>query len=431
MTWNWRHLVHIRGAVRRLVEGEIRFLMINCPPRHGKSEQVTIRLPPFLLERDPTQRFITAAYNNDLAKLFSLRSQRLYCGDLDPAMSGANDWQTAEGGGLRAAGVGTGVTGRGANGILIDDPVKNRTEAISPTYRATVWNWWLYDLSTRLEPNGFVILTMTRWHHDDLAGRILASADAPLWYQVNLPALAGANDELGRREGEALCPQRFDENKLAVIKTRLGDGFDALYQGKPTPDEGSIFKREWFRRYNPAQLRDAMRKGRIVLSWDCANKASQLNDWTVCTIWALMPNNDLYLLGVYRKRVQYPELRKVAEDQAKHWNAYVTLVEDKGNGTALIQDLRTNTRLTVVAIEPEGDKVTRASNESLAYSAGRVFHPEHSRENAGWLVDYESELLTFPSGSWDDQVDSTSQILRWSRKDAATEYAGAYNRAAR
>lgn len=431
MTWDWRHLVHIRGAVRRLIEGDIRFLMINCPPRHGKSEQVTIRLPPFLLEREPTQRFITAAYNEQLAKLFSLRSQRLYSGAVDPAMSGANDWLTVEGGGLRAAGVGTGVTGRGANGILIDDPVKSRTEAVSPAYRAMVWNWWLYDLSTRLEPDGFVILTMTRWHHDDLAGRILASADAPLWYQVNLPALASANDELDRREGEALCPQRFDEAKLAAIKTRLGDGFEALYQGRPTPDEGSIFRREWFRRYHSMQLREAMRKGRIVQSWDCANKPGQLNDWSVCTTWAVMPNSDAFLLHVYRQRLGYPDLRKQAEAQAKHWNADAVLVEDKGNGIALIQDLRANTRLTVIAIEPEGDKVMRASNESISYSAGRVFHPEHARENAGWLPDYEAELLMFPAGSHDDQVDSTSQLLAWSRKDIGTEYAGAYNRASK
>jgi len=414
MRWDWGHLAHIRAAIRSAFNGGKRFLIINCPPRHGKSEQVTIRLPPYLLEQDPTLRFITAAYNESLAKWFSLRSQRLYAGEIDPLMSGAGDWLTDEGGGIRAAGVGTGVTGRGANVVLIDDPVKSRAEAISPAYRQAVWNWWLYDLSTRLEPGAIVVLTMTRWHHDDLAGRILASSDAPLWHQVNLPALAEADDDpLGRESGEALCPDRFDEAALAKIKARLGDGFTALYQGRPTPDEGAIFQRGWFRRYNVMEFHDARVRSQIVQSWDCANKPGQLNDWCVCTTWLVATNGNAYLMHVRRERLAYPQLRKIAEEWGKHWKAEVVLIEDKGNGIALIQDLRNSTSLRVVAVEPQLDKVIRASNESVAYSAGKVFHPHHQRDNEAWLPEFESELTSFPAAAHDDQVDSTSQFLAW------------------
>lgn len=422
--WSWPHLVAIRQAVHEVIELKLYDrLILTVPPRHGKSEQVTMRIPPYLLERDPTQRFIIAAYNAELAKYFSGRAQGLFAGRLDRKRQAVGDWSTyvKQGkipGGVRAAGVGTGVTGRGAHGIIIDDPIKSREEALSPTYRDKLWNWWLYDLKTRLEPGGWCILILTRWHHDDLAGRLLASPEADEWRVLNLEAICESDDDpLGREKGQALCPDRYDEQALERIRLGSPTMFGALYQGKPTPDDGSIFKSGWWQRYD----RPFERPDMIVQSWDCANKAKDLNDYSVCSTWQVLRNGDVELIHVSRARREYPDLERFAKQNAALHNADVVLIEDKGNGTALIQSLKAKTGLRIVAIEPEGDKVMRASMESVAYEAGRVYHPPADDPRYPWLHAFETELLQFPAGTWDDQVDSTTQFLRWHFKGVAMD----------
>lgn len=246
--------------------------MLFVPPRHGKSELTTVRYPAWRLERKPTTRVIVGCYNSTLAEKFSRKARRI-CNErmaLSRDRVAVSDWETEAGGGLRAVGVGSGVTGQGGDLIIVDDPIKSREEANSQAYRERVWTWWTDDLYTRLEPDAAIVLILTRWHMDDLAGRILASEDAPNWTVVSLPAFAEANDPLGRSEGEALCPERFDERDLAEIKAVQGSSFEALYQQRPSALEGSIFKREWWRYY-----REAPRFSRIIQSWDTAFKAGQ------------------------------------------------------------------------------------------------------------------------------------------------------------
>lgn len=246
--WSWAHLLLIFSALDDVVAGRIKRLMIFMPPRSGKSEAVTVRFPAWFIERDPTMRFIIAAYNVSLASKFSRKTQKIVKSrGLTLDREAVDDWSTTAEGGVRAVGVGSGVTGHGADGIMIDDPIKSREEAYSATYRERTWEWFKDDLFTRLEPDGFIILTLTRWHYDDLAGRILASDEGKNWAVIKLPALAEEGDPLGREEGEALCPDRFDEGALLAIKAVTGGDFESLYQQNPTAAQGVIFKRAWWK----------------------------------------------------------------------------------------------------------------------------------------------------------------------------------------
>lgn len=248
--WNVPHLVHIQTQLERVTRGEIDRLMLFLPPRHGKSQLATVRYPVWRMECDPSLTVIVGAYNKLLATSFSRQARRIARERLalDDERTAADEWQTVAGGIYRAVGVGTGVTGKGARLIIVDDPTKSREEANSAAYRERVWDWYRDDLYTRLEPGGAIILIMTRWHEDDLAGRILESEDAPNWTVISLPALAEANDPLGRAEGAALWPARFDVTDLERIRTVLGTAsFTALYQQRPTALEGGLFKREFFK----------------------------------------------------------------------------------------------------------------------------------------------------------------------------------------
>ena len=406
-TWTWPHILHIRQHLDRVTAGEIRRLMIFVPPRHGKSELTTVRYPAWRLERAPETRVIIGCYNSTLAEVFG-RSARRICSEriaLSADRTSVGDWETTAGGGLRAVGVGSGVTGRGADVIIVDDPIKSREEANSQAYRDRVFNWWTDDLYTRLEPDAAIILILTRWHMDDLAGRILASEDAPNWTVVSLPAFAEANDPLGRTEGEALCPERFDEEALATIKAVQGSSFEALYQQRPSALEGAIFKRDWWRHY-----REGPTFSRIVQSWDTAFKAGEANDFSVCTTWG-ETKAGWYLLDRWKRRVEFPALKVMAQTLFEQFKPSVVLVEDKASGQSLIQELKRDTRLPILAIKVDSDKVSRAYAVTPLIETGRVFLPE----SAPWLVDYVDSMANFPNATYDDDVDSTTQALNYLR----------------
>jgi predicted phage terminase large subunit-like protein len=403
--WNWRHLVHIREHLDRVTAGEIRKLMIFCPPRHGKSELVTVRYPVWTIERDPAKRVILGGYNQPLAERFSRKARRIAEPRIPLAMdrNAVADWETATGGGVRAVGVGSGVTGTGANLIIVDDPTKSREEANSLTYRDRVWDWYRDDLYTRLEPGGAIVLIMTRWHQDDLAGRILASDDAANWTVVNLPAFAEANDPLGRAEGEALCPERFDEAALDSIKQVLGSSFEALYQQRPSALEGAIFKREWWKTYSELPTFK-----RVIHSWDTSFKTGADNDYSVCTIWG-ESDTGFYLVYRFKQRVEFPELKRAVTTLAGTHRPHAVLVEDKASGQSLIQEIKRETSLPILAVKVDTDKISRAYAVTPVIEAGKVFLPE----SAPWLDDYLDTMAAFPNADHDDDVDSTTQALNW------------------
>lgn len=419
--WSWSYQVLIQRHIQMILNSQIDRLILTVPPRHGKSEMVTVRLPVYCMERDETFRAIVGAYSQSLARKFSRKSRKLARErgvKLSREASNVDDWETETSapvpGGLRAAGVGVGITGMGANGGIVDDPVKNRKEANSEVYREAVWDWYRDDLSTRLEPGAFLIVIMTRWHEDDMAGRLIreegAIDEGGQWTVINLPALAEIGDLLDRPEGAALCPERYDEVALDRIKQTLGDSFNALYQGRPSAATGNIVKRKWFHYYGARPSANVTLE--IVQSWDTASKGDQQGSaYSVCTTWAVT-RVGAYLLDVYRERLNYPDLKRAAASLASKWEPGTVLIEDKSTGQSLIQELRSETSVPVVSIEPEGDKITRMVVESSAYESGWVYHPE----GEPWLADYESELAGFPFAPAADQVDSTSQFLKWARK---------------
>jgi predicted phage terminase large subunit-like protein len=429
-TWHWPYLQHVQAQLDRVTTGECKRLMLFLPPRHGKSEMTTVRYPVWRLERDPSLKIIIGAYNQILANKFSRKARRIAEQRIALAHDRAavEDWETTGGGGVRAVGVSGGITGQGGNLIVIDDPVKSRDEAESLAYRDRVWDWYTDDLYTRLEPGGSIILIMTRWHDDDLAGRILASDTASDWTVVNLPALAEPNDPLDRDEGEPLNPERYDVPALLDIKQTLGSrSFAALYQQTPIPAEGGMFKRSWWKYYTPATLPKMTRIEQYI---DSAFKDGVGNDYSVIETWSTDGNGNYYLLDLWRGRVEYPELIKTIHTQHAKWNTaampVVIIIEDKASGQSALQTLRKPVAqmdgtvlpaLPVVPFPQPGNdqqkalaalsKVARADGVTPLVEGGRVFLPQ----KAEWLDDYIAELERFPNGVHDDQVDPTSMAL--------------------
>ena len=415
--WDWDYQQLIFARLERVTANLCDRLMLALPPRHGKSELTTVRYAAWRLECDPTLQIIIGAYNQTLAERFSRRVRRIVESRLPLAddRKAANEWETTQGGGVRAAGVGSGVTGMGAHLIIIDDPVKSREEAESEAYRERCYNWYTDDIYTRLEPGGCIIEIQTRWHMLDLAGRILASDEAEQWEVLNLPALAEEGDPLNRQPGQALCPDRYDEEALARIQAVLGSySFNALYQGRPTSPEGNLFKREWWRYYEEAPDDFDI----ILQSWDMAFKETKDSDYVVGQAWGHRPSNKgKYLLQQKRDRADLVKtLVMVRAMQRDNPDTDLTLVEDKANGPAVLSALQPEMP-TLLAIDPQGGKEARAAAVSPQVETGQVYLPCLGYRPDGkpilepWVEKFINELAAFPSGAHDDQVDATSQAL--------------------
>lgn len=381
--------------------------MIFEPPRHGKSEQNTVRYPVWRLEHDPSMRVIVGAYNQTLANKFSRKARRIAALriSLSSDRAAVEEWETEKGGGLRAVGVGGGITGQGGNLILIDDPVKSREEAESKTYRDRVWDWYRDDLYTRLEPGGAVILTMTRWHEDDLAGKLISEArnGGEQWEVLNLPALAEKNDPLGREIGEALCPERYGVSDLESIKTVLGSrSFTALYQGKPQPEEGNLFKRHWFE----AIVEKAPDGLKWTRYWDLAASTKTTADYTASVEVALSAEGDLYIRNMVRGRWEWPDAKKIMIQTMLAGNGTKHGVEKALHGIAAVQELmrdRSLVNVSIQGIDVDKDKMTRALPWAARGEAGKI-----KLVRGEWINTFLDEVCAFPQGTHDDQVDTVS-----------------------
>lgn len=429
-----RHHRLIARHLEAVERGEITRLMIFMPPRAGKSMLVSEFFPAWYLGRNPSHYLIAATYAQELADDFG-RKVRNQIADptfqaIFPGCKLKGDSQAAKrfhitrelpgdavatelDGAYFATGIGGPMSGRGSHLLLIDDAVKNREEAESPTIRQRNKDWYTSTAYTRMMPGGRIVVVMTRWHTDDLAGWLLETQPHENWTVLSLPAIAEVEDEIGRNPGEALWPEAFPLETLEKIRDSIGSrDWSALYQQRPAPAEGGIFKAHWFKRYDRRQeVYD-----QIVQSWDTAYKPGQLNDPSCCTTWGVRKDG-FDLLNVLVRRLEYPELKSRVVSHAAEFGANAVLIEDKASGQSLLQDLKRETLLATIAVEPKGDKLTRASSVSATVEAGRVFLPTH----APWLTDYEMEMLTFPNAPHDDQVDSTSQFLEWMRTRATAE----------
>jgi predicted phage terminase large subunit-like protein len=415
------HIDAIAWHLERVRRGEIRRLIINMPPRSLKSIAASVAFPAFVLGHDPSRRLICVSYSGDLAKKHSndfraVLESRWYRSAFPSTRIGPKDSEaeielTARGFRM-ATSVGGTLTGRGGDMIVIDDPLKP-DDAMSEVKRSGANQWFSNTLLSRLDDKrtGAIVVVMQRVHIDDLTGFLLEQSDE--WDVLSLPAIADCEEMIPtwggqtyrRRLGEALSPEREPIDVLEALKLQIGsDAFSAQYQQMPAPPGGAMIKRDWIIRY--AQWPPAAERLFTLQSWDTANKGGPENDWSVCTTWIATRKKQWYLVDVWRRRVDYPALKAAVQTLAEQWKARRVLVEDAGAGTALVQELR-GAVSGIIAVKPEGDKVSRMAVASAKFEARQVLLPER----APWLADLEAELFVFPVSRHDDQCDSISQAL--------------------
>jgi len=420
---NW-HIDLIVQHLEAARAGKILRLAINIPPRNLKSIIVSVAYVAWLLGHDPTTKVICASYNEDLAAWLGRMCLQVMQSDwyrtLFPKTRLASDRPSAEffettvGGYRVAASVGGTLHGLGADYLIIDDPTKPE-EAASDARRQFGNEWFSQSAVTRLNDKrrGRIILIMQRLHEDDLTGYVMAQGG---WTHVSLPAIAQEDERHAittpfgvvrhrRHTGEALHPEREPLEELTKLRTSMGTAFfSAQYLQSPTPPGGGIVKIGWFPRFDLGQPPSF---DRIVQSWDTAVSSKERSSYSVCTTWGVLAKK-AYLIHVYRKRLEFPDLRRAVISQARTFSASTVLIEDAASGASLIQDLRMELS-SVRGCKPTRDKIIRMDAQTAHIENGVVYLPSE----APWLPDLEHELAMFPKGRYADQVDSISQALEF------------------
>lgn len=421
------------GAVHRKIaeyleavaQGRIRRLILTCPPRHGKSRLVTLEFPTWLAGKRENFEVASASYSAKLAvdncrkSMWRVRSPRYRW--LFPHVTmrqgkqSADDWATETLFRYRACGIGGSLTGQGADLLIIDDPLKDAREANSPTIRKAVWEWYTTTAFTRLSPRGAIIVIMTRWHPDDLVGRLLDPAYSDelrdygmghdKWHVLNLPALAKENDPLGRKPGEALFPERFSAEKIRSIRASIGSrAYSALYEQSPVPDGGNYI--------NPANfmmvgLDEVPSDVRLGWYWDVATKADKLLDYTVGIKGAYhIPTGNLFLLEMRRGQWNWAKTKAVMKETAERDKVLVGIEAVAGFKVAY-QEARAAISPDVMVLEVgvATDKLTRALPWIAKTEAKKIF-----LVRGEWNGDFKNECEAFPGGKHDDQVDAVSGL---------------------
>lgn len=406
--------------------GRIKRLIINLPPRHLKSHTVSIAFVAWMLGHQPSSPIICASYGQDLADKLGLDTRKLmqsafykalFPTRLAPDKQAVSDFMTTAGGGRMATSVGGVLTGRGANLIIIDDPLKPE-DALSEPKRQDVNNWFDSTLLSRLndKATGCIIVIMQRLHQDDLVGHILTQDD---WTVVSFPAIAETDEQVTfetifgprsfrRVSGEALHPARESATRLRVTQEQIGTyNFSSQYQQNPIPVGGAIVKTHWLMTYEAIPAEENIKYR--LMSCDTAVKTKDINDYSVITFWVVDKQDRYYLVDVIRKKLEYPDLKRTIVEAAARFRPNKILIEDKSSGSSLIQELKREGMSKVLPyVPPAGqDKIMRLHTLTHLFEAGKVFLPAQ----APWLHDYRLELLGFPGSKNDDQVDSTTQAL--------------------
>jgi predicted phage terminase large subunit-like protein len=425
--WNWHHSL-IAKKIKQVLAGDLNRLIISMPPRHGKTQLASRFLPAYGFGVDPNMQMIACSYSADLSSRNNRDVQRII--DSDPylsrfpntRLSGKNVRSTSQGswmrnsdifeivdhkGSYRSAGVGVGITGMGFSVGLIDDPIKDRRDASSPRIRESIWEWYTSTFRTRAEKDAAIIVIQTRWHEDDLVGRLLKSQQDPnadQWEVLSLPAVAEGelHPEDPRQEGEALWPSRYPLETLNKIKATSEYDWASLYQQRPSPKGGGIFKSHWWRirpYWGPVH--------RLVWAWDLAVKGGSQNDWNVGVLLGEV-DDGYQVLRVVRCREGYPQVKRLVVQCWEDQPGEALLIEDAANGSPLIQELQQSTRIPVLARPAKGSKVYRAQPVTPTVESGRVFLAESE-----WANDFVYEMSTFPTGAHDDQVDAFVMALSY------------------
>lgn len=425
--WLWRpsrfHVFlcdKIQEFVERPTDKAYEILILNCPPQHGKSTTVTATFPSWYLMKNPDKKVITVSYGDDLAQRFGKQNLdkvkdfgHLFGVSLDKKKANAKEFRIAKHTGVMiSAGYGSGLTGNPADLIVIDDPVKNRVEADSETDRNKKWQDYIDSIESRISAGGKIILIMTRWHEDDLAGRLMEHY-ADRVTVINLPCEAEENDILGRKVGDALCPEIGKDNKWlkdfkAAHMTEEGvRSWNALYQGRPTAREGNMLKREWWEYYDVEDYYQGRLKfDTMIMSVDAAFKDEKQNDYVAIGVWG-KKDNRIYLVDAVNEHLNFTAtLRKIQIMKARHPHVGAILIEDKANGTAIIQVLKTRI-MGVIAVSPDASKEARVNAVSFYIEAGNVYLPRDKK----FTWEFIDQCASFPNGKHDDLVDMMSQAL--------------------
>ena len=391
-------------------------LVLSCPPQHGKSLTVTETFPSWYIGKYPDKRCIIACYNDDFAGKFGRRNKskidevgRQIFG-VRLKKSSDRDMEIAEhDGSIITRGIMSGITGNSGDLIIIDDPIKNRQEADSQTYRDRLWEEWQNSIKSRTQSGTKIVIIQTRWHEDDLSGRVIREEQNV--EVINIPVEAEENDILGRPIGDALCPEIGKDNKwLEMFKQSYlvdpnGGGvraWNALYLGRPTSAEGNMFKREWWKYYN--KLPDNIQF--LGISVDATFKDNDTSDFVAIQVWGKL-NGDYYLIDLIKRRMDFPEtLRAIRHMADKYPQRHSILIEDKANGSAIISMLKHEIG-GIVAITPKESKIARASAISGIVEGGNVYLPEY----ADFTGEFVEEFASFPNGAHDDMVDACTQFI--------------------
>jgi len=408
------HLLLVNDAILRIIRGETKRVIVCMPPRHGKSDFISMYTPAWYIGMYPDKRVILASYESDFASQWGRRARSLLSqfGELafpdkvtvSPDSASASRWDIfRRQGGMQTAGIGGPITGKGADLAIIDDPLKNDEEALSTTIREKQKDWYRSTLYTRLEPGGAIILIMTRWHEDDLAGWLLAeekNEGGEHWDVISMPALAEENDVLGRQVGEALWPDRYDESALQRIKKTTGSyWFAAMYQQRPAPLEGGMFKRQWFEIVQRAPT-DLYK----LTFWDLAASEGR-GDYTVGLTMG-EKNGIFYILSVRRVRENPAGVEALVKQAAAEVGGESAIEMEQEPGSSGLNTIDHYHRQVLKGyifrgVRSTGSKIERARACSAAAEAGYI-----KLVRGVWNSDFLDEVAVFPNGTHDDQVDS-------------------------
>lgn len=423
--YNW-HQEIIAESLEDVAYGNCKRLIINVPPRHLKSHSASIAFPAWFLGHFPEKQVACVSYAQDFSDTLARQSRRLMDSEFYQALFPTRisrkrdtvaDFETTGGGFRFSTSVGGGFTGRGADVIVIDDPLK-ADEALSDVRRQSVNEWFDNTLRSRLnrQTEGAIIVIMQRLHIDDLVAHV---QETEKWKVLSFSAIAEEDEfykirtpyrtsRFRRKAGDVLQASLTSRPILETLRGAMTSyHFAAQYQQNPEPPEGHIVKREWLNFYTASEKPDSF--GTIVQSWDTAVKDSELANFSVCTTWGIKERK-AYLLDVFRRKLSFPDLKKHVERLADRHDATVVLIEDKSSGSSLIQQLRSE-GLSKVQAAPllDGNKIMRLNGQTPMIEGGFVLFPK----SADWLDTYLSEMLSFPSSNYDDQVDSTVYALAW------------------
>ena len=413
-----RHHKIMAEAFERVASGDLKRLIINMPPRHTKSEFASFLFPAWYLGKFPEKKIIQTAHTAELAVGFGRKVrnlvgspdyQRIFQTKLSTDSKAAGRWNTNKGGEYFAIGVGGAVTGKGADVLIIDDP-HSEQEAMqgNPAVYDRVYEWYSSGPRQRLQPGGSIVLVMTRWSTRDLTGQIIENSiarEGDEWEVIELPAIMPS--------GKPLWPEFWKKEELESIKAEIPvSKWEAQYQQNPTSEEGAIVKREMWRIWekdNPPQC------DFIIQSWDTAFEKSNRADYSACTTWGVFhhPNEsgdliaNLIILDAFKDRMEFPELKRTAYEMYKEWSPDALIVEKKAAGAPLIYEMR-QIGIPVSEYTPSkgSDKIARVNAISDLFASGLVWCP-----NKRWAEEVMEELASFPNGSHDDLVDSTTQAL--------------------